>query len=233
MKKHVLLFVAALATLSLQAQVKVASNGNMSIQGNDSTPLSALSIGSAGDSNYKVYVESDKNGVYVQRKGQALLGFGISAISYNEGSSFSYGLNGKAISESATVIGASTNRAIDEYGNMERIQTLGTLLINDNEVWDWDFFHYVSPIIENGGQLTLSADDIRFYKDVSILVHNGGTLIIDGCRVTQADIHVERGGNLIIKNNAALILADDDSLLIEKGANMEISNSQILNLKDL
>ena len=36
MKKHVLLFVAALATLSLQAQVKVASNGNMSIQGNDS-----------------------------------------------------------------------------------------------------------------------------------------------------------------------------------------------------
>lgn len=123
--------------------------------------------------------------------------------------------------------------AIDEYGNMERIHTLGTLLINDNEVWDWDFFHYVSPIIEYGGQLTLSADDIRFYRDVSILVQNGGTLIIDGCRVTQADIHVERGGNLIMKNNAVLILADDDSLLIDKGANMEISNSQILNQKDL
>ena len=116
MKKQVLFFVAALASLSLQAQVKVAGNGNMSIQGNDSTPLSALSIGSAGDSIYKVYVESDKNGVHVQRKGQAWLGCGISAVSYNEGSSFSYGLNGKAISESASVIGASTNRAFGVMG---------------------------------------------------------------------------------------------------------------------
>lgn len=116
MKKQALFFVAAIAALSLHAQVKVAGNGNMSIQGDDSMPQSALSIGSSGDSIYKVYVESDKNGFNVRRKGQMLIGTGVSSISYNESTSLSYGLSGKAISESATAIAASSNRAFGVMG---------------------------------------------------------------------------------------------------------------------
>lgn len=105
MKKQVLFFVAALASLSLQAQVKVAGNGNMSIQGNDSTPLSALSIGSAGDSIYKVYVESDKNGVYVHSKDTQNRGFAIDAMRTVPTSGTGYAIRGMAGRNTNTLIG--------------------------------------------------------------------------------------------------------------------------------
>ena len=67
MKKQILLFVVAFAALSLQAQVKVAGNGNMSIQGNNSTPQSALSIGSAGDANYTLHISDSVNGIFAKK----------------------------------------------------------------------------------------------------------------------------------------------------------------------
>ena len=95
MKKQVLSFVAALAALSLQAQVKVAGNGNMSIQGNDSTPLSALSIGSAGDANYTLHISDSVSGIFAKKSDYTKSGVGVDAIVLSDASSSNFGLRGR------------------------------------------------------------------------------------------------------------------------------------------
>lgn len=95
MKKQVLFFVAALASLSLQAQVKVAANGNMSIQGNESTPLSALSIGSAGDANYTLHISDSVSGIFAKKSDYTKSGVGVDAIVLSDASSSNFGLRGR------------------------------------------------------------------------------------------------------------------------------------------
>ena len=72
MKKAIFFtFIVSVISLSAFAQLKVASDGNVGIGIGTSSPLSQLSIGTAGYSDCTLFAEGDRTGIYAKRSGTA------------------------------------------------------------------------------------------------------------------------------------------------------------------
>lgn len=114
MKRILISMLAVFACLSLSAQLKVNSNGNVSIQ-SDETPQSAFTINSVGIPRLKVYIDSQNSGVYINRSVRpTLFGWGVGLESAVAGSSsiFNGGVIGRVDGDDST----NSGRGFGVYG---------------------------------------------------------------------------------------------------------------------
>lgn len=83
-----------LAATSSYGQFRIASNGNISINSSE-TPLSTISLGSAGYDLYNVSIMGDKCGIYSLSAGEGLnWGYAGDFRSYVDGYNFAVGIKG-------------------------------------------------------------------------------------------------------------------------------------------
>ena len=101
MKKFLILSCALFASVSAMAQLRVNSNGNVSIQGS-TTNVSPLSIGGGGNTYFSTYINSLNGGIYAIRTGTPERSYNwIHAgqiINHNRSGYFNIGLRGCASS---------------------------------------------------------------------------------------------------------------------------------------
>lgn len=81
--------------------------------------------------------------------------------------------------------------------------------------------------VQNGKFKINSGTDLGMRLENKIIVMSGGTLEIDGGRVTNANILIKQGGSLIVKNNGKIILSKYGKLDSEKGAIMNLSYGDV------
>jgi len=106
------------------------------------------------------------------------------------------------------------NRNTGEYRNCN------PKIISTNILWDDNVDICSDYSIEAGATLTISSQ-INVIEVSKITVKNGGTLIIDGGKLLDANIEVLSGGALIIQNDGKLRISRNGMLQINFGATLE------------
>lgn len=195
MKKSLLIVVTIfVSVLTSNAQLKVASNGYTSFV-SSSTPLSPISVGYAGNSNYEVSIfAEDRYGVYCQTastdNGKRYGGYFNSTV--NGVSGFSIGLYGEALSYNTTY---SSGRAYGLYGaagnatsgyNYGVFGRLGGSQ-NGSGVFGTSFYED-DGVNTNGRYAGYFHGDVKITDDLYVLGSISGTMLSPGRSNTGADI---------------------------------------------
>lgn len=115
---------------------------------------------------------------------------------------------------------------MDEYGNMETLNTEPSLTIWFDFVFDDNYHLTQNGIIENNATITITGNVIMS-RMASITIQPGSTLIIDGGCLRNANIHAEPGSSIIIKNGGRIITHARDNFNIPLGVNLMISEGYI------
>lgn len=93
---------------------------------------------------------------------------------------------------------------------------------------NWTDSIYNNDIYVRNGKFKINSGiGLGMKPDKKIIVMSGGTLEIDGGRVTNANILIKQGGSLIVKNNGKIILSKYGKLDSEKGAIMNLSYGDV------
>ena len=114
--------------------------------------------------------------------------------------------------------------ALDSYGNLD-VLPAGTT-INDNQNYDLDSLVSSRLGIVNGGRLTITAS-ITLTGDSKIRVCEGGTLVIDGGTLQNADITMVPGSTLVIRNGGVINMASGKEFKAPVGAIVTIESGEI------
>lgn len=105
-----LLFVATIMSFG---QMKIIDNGKVGIQLGTSIPLSSLSVGGVGNSQWKVSINGSDIGLNVNRTGSPVVSWAYGTVSHSDlTSNFSIGLRGQAYAATAL----SSGRAWGLFG---------------------------------------------------------------------------------------------------------------------
>ncbi|MBQ8968584.1 MAG: hypothetical protein IJ064_02460 [Bacteroidaceae bacterium] len=115
---------------------------------------------------------------------------------------------------------------MDEYGNMETLDTEPSLTIWFDFVFDDNYHLTQNGIIGNNATITITGNVIMS-RMASITIQPGSTLIIDGGCLRNANIHAEPGSSIIIKNGGRIITHARDDFNIPIGVNLRISEGYI------
>lgn len=112
---------------------------------------------------------------------------------------------------------------MDEYGFLKNLNPdlNDTIYIATDSICSHNKYIYNHTVIQNGGKLTLTSN-IFFYQGVKLTVENGGILFVDGAIVKDADIKIESGGKIVIKNNGIVNICANKHFSLPLGAIMEI-----------
>jgi hypothetical protein len=81
--------------------------------------------------------------------------------------------------------------------------------------------------IQNNATLTITNTSITLHPLSHILVEEGATLIVDNSTIINAEIIVNAGGNLIVRNNGIIQEGEDDKVDIQLGGLMQIESGEI------
>lgn len=117
---------------------------------------------------------------------------------------------------------------MDEFGRLTDLNpdANDTIYIKTDSVSNKKRFIYNHTVITEGHSLSLNKETV-FYNNVKLKVQRGGTLIVDAAVVCNADIIIETGANLIVRNNAEIKFAKNKALVIPVGANFELISGVI------
>ena len=100
-----------------------------------------------------------------------------------------------------------TKGAMNEYGYLYDLvdHINDTVYINTDTVWNQKKYMYSHVVIQNGARLTIN-NDVTFYKSVTMNVREGGTLLLDGGRLLNADVKIDEmsGSTVRITNNGKI-----------------------------
>ena len=126
---------------------------------------------------------------------------------------------------------------IDIYGNLLRIEP-DTIEITGTQISstffkteDFRSFIPYNLVIKSFSTFTFR-EDFTIYKDVTFIVEDKGTLIIDGCTLEQANIIFKSGSELNLVNNATIILSSEDCLSSEKGSILYLDKGTSIEVKN-
>lgn len=72
-------------------------------------------------------------------------------------------------------------------------------------------------VVGNGGRLSIQEEKLVMNPDAFIVVRPGASLVVDGGVIENAQIRVMKGGNLTVKNDGKIWLANRRKLKIEQG----------------
>ena len=119
---------------------------------------------------------------------------------------------------------------IDEFGNLKDINSFlnDTIYINNDSVLNNIDYIYSHIIICTNSKLTI-LNEINLYKNVTITIKNGGTLLIDGGCINNATIIAENGSNVEFLNDGSINIAKNKNLDIPLGATLYLQHGTINN----
>ena len=105
------------------------------------------------------------------------------------------------------------------------VSTIGGLLaISHTYTMDTPQQLYGSVCVNNGGQLIIQ-DNVEIMGNNQVIVETGGILVIDGGKLSNADVVMKTGSSLRIINNG--IIETQNGFNVPLGTTVEIENGQI------
>lgn len=116
---------------------------------------------------------------------------------------------------------------MNEYG-----QFLPQLIVNEqiivtNTIWNVNDTLCGDVYIQDNATLTITNASITLHPLSHILVEEGATLIVDNATIVNAEIIVQDGGSLIIRNNGIIQQGEDDKIDIQLGGTLQIISGEI------
>ena len=122
-----------------------------------------------------------------------------------------------------------TKGPMDEYGNLTDLGAFVDEIeyITSNTIWAQKQYIYNSFLVPSGVTLTIN-NDIIFYDGTKIILE-GGTLLVDGGHLYNANIEVSNSpsSNIMIINDGSIEKASGKSFEIPSGAIFEIDYGTI------
>lgn len=121
---------------------------------------------------------------------------------------------------------------MDEYGFLHDLDPNinDTIYIEKDTTYLSQCFLYNHIFVKNGATLTFS-NVISFYKNVTLTIDKGGTLIVDGGTLNDAIINVNEGGTVNVINNGCINLCKSKSFVVPLGSTMLFEEGRIISQK--
>lgn len=116
---------------------------------------------------------------------------------------------------------------MNEYGQFLPIINRTESIIFTNTTWNANDTLCGDVYIQDNATLTITNASITLHPLSHILVEEGATLIVDNATIVNAEIIVQDGGSLIIRNNGIIQQGEDDKVDIQLGGTLEIESGEI------
>lgn len=116
---------------------------------------------------------------------------------------------------------------MNEYGQFLPQLVQSDEIITTNTLWSVDDTLCGDVYVQNNATLTITNASITLHPLSHILVEEGATLIVDNSTIINAEIIVNAGGNLIVRNNGIIQEGEDDKVDIQLGGLMQIESGEI------
>ena len=116
---------------------------------------------------------------------------------------------------------------MNEYGQFLPQLVQSDEIITTNTLWSVDDILCGDVYIQNNATLTITNTSITLHPLSHILVEEGATLIVDNSTIINAEIIVNAGGNLIVRNNGIIQEGEYDKVDIQLGGLMQIESGEI------
>ncbi len=118
---------------------------------------------------------------------------------------------------------------MDQYGNIVPVNPSGdgvTHIYSTQTITaDTVFCHNV--IVHRDATLTMTSN-VYFHHGAKLIVHDGGTVNIDGCNVIFADMDLANGGRLNITNGGKVIPFKNNPFTVPLDASLQIDRGTIM-----
>ena len=116
---------------------------------------------------------------------------------------------------------------MNEYGQFLPMLTQTEKIIFTNQTWNANDTLCGDVYIQNNSTLTINNASITLHPLSHILVEGGATLIVDNATIVNAEIIVQDGGSLIIRNSGIIQQGEDDKVDIQLGGTLEMESGEI------
>jgi len=116
---------------------------------------------------------------------------------------------------------------MNEYGQFLPMINRTESIIFTNTTWNTNDTLCGDVYIQDNATLTITNASITLHPLSHILVEEGTTLIVDNATIVNAEIIVQDGGSLIIRNNGIIQQGEDDKVDIQLGGIMQIESGEI------
>lgn len=116
---------------------------------------------------------------------------------------------------------------MNEYGQFLPIINRTESIIFTNTTWNANDTLCGDVYIQDNATLTITNASITLHPLSHILVEEGATLIVDNATIVNAEIIVQDGGSLIIRNNGIIQQGEDDKIDIQLGGTLQIISGEI------
>lgn len=127
MRKLIFVLIPCFAILHANAQLKVHSNGNVSVNSTDSTVLSPLTIGHGGNALYSIYYNGSRNGIKIMSAASSTSEtYAGNFNATGAGNHYTYGIKGEA-SSMYTGLGTYKPKAVGVSGSAVTADTIGVV----------------------------------------------------------------------------------------------------------
>ena len=116
---------------------------------------------------------------------------------------------------------------MNEYGQFLPMINRTESIIFTNTTWNTNDTLCGDVYIQDNATLTITNASITLHPLSHILVEEGSTLIVDNSTIVNAEIVVNAGGSLIIRNNGIIQQGEDDKVDIQLGGTLQILSGEI------
>lgn len=117
---------------------------------------------------------------------------------------------------------------MDNHGNLEdlELRALQTFWVVTDSTITARAFWYRNTVVWDSAQLTIKSP-ITLYGSTKIIVEPNGELVIDGGTLQNADIELNVGSRLVLKNGGTIIMRKGKDFYAPIGATVKIENGLI------
>ena len=117
---------------------------------------------------------------------------------------------------------------MDSHGNLEDLglRALQTTHISSNITYRYNAFFYTNTCVCSMSKLTIKST-ITLYGNTKIIVEPDGELVIDGGVLQNADIELNAGSKLVLKNGGTINMRNGKDFYAPIGAIVTIEEGQI------
>ena len=118
---------------------------------------------------------------------------------------------------------------MDQYGNIVPVNPSsdGVTHIYSTQTITADTVFCHNVIIHRDATLTVT-DNVYFHHGAKLIVHDGGTVNIDGGNVIFADMNLADGGRLKISNGGKVIPFKNTPFTVALGASLQIDRGTVI-----